>query len=68
MIGSEIRSVRETKSKSQQYAAHMMNLSLTAYRNKETGRSPLSFDEVVEFSRVMQMTKEEKRLLLDKFF
>jgi len=46
---SIFKKLRETQKVSQQAVAVAMGLSLTAYRNKENGRSKFYFDEVPQF-------------------
>lgn len=52
--------MRENRNRSQQHVANAMNLSLTAYRNKEKGRSRFYVDEVIEFLNALGVDDKDE--------
>ena len=56
---------RESAGISQQDVAVKMGLSLTAYRNKEKGRSKFYADEIGEFCKIIKLDKE---VVIREFF
>lgn len=51
--------LRRKKGVSQQQIASRMGLSLTAYRNKEKGRSKFYVDEMINFLAILEVDRSE---------
>lgn len=65
MTESIFKKYRESAGVSQQEIAGKMGLSLTAYRNKEKGRSKFYLDEIGDFCKIVHLDKE---IIIKEFF
>lgn len=66
-MGLEVKEWREKKSISQQELANKMKLSLTAYRNKESGRSKFYFDEIIKIAKIVELDQKDWAELYKNF-
>ncbi|KAF0226150.1 MAG: hypothetical protein FD179_981 [Erysipelotrichaceae bacterium] len=58
-MGNIYLDLRRRKGVSQQHMASRMGLSLTAYRNKEKGRSKFFVDELIHFLAILEIDRNE---------
>ncbi len=58
-IKDNIRRIRKSRRLTQEEMAHMMNISLTAYRDLEKGRTSIVNEHVVRIAELLEVSTEE---------